>query len=155
MISKYNHRSASNDNLFVSLLLVLLALLYPILISLYVVLPFFIGLAGYLMIVGIRDDNIMQIFISFLYLLNLDINTSVPIFSSIIAVLLCYLFVFPRLRIIVNCKICVSAIMVISIYIIYFLVAYIFDFTFELEYVHIGILVLISMLLDIFLVAML
>jgi hypothetical protein len=154
----YNNKQySSNHDNFVALwiMLILLALLYPILISIYVVLPSFIGLAGYWMISGIRDDNLMPIFISSLYLINLDINTSVPIFSGIISVLLCYLFILPRFRIIANCKICTGIIIVISIYIIYFVVAYIFDFAFELDIVHVSLLILISIIIDILLVSML
>lgn len=154
----YNHKqySSNRDNsVALWIMLILLAVFYPIFISLYVVLPSFIGLAGYWMISGIRDDNLMPIFISSLYLINLDVNTSVPIFSGIISVLLCYLFILPRFRVIANCQICTSTIMVLSIYIIYFAVAYIFDFTFELDIVHISLLILISMILDILLVAML
>lgn len=156
MIYKHNQYQTKNRDNTVRLLIVstLFAIFYPILISFYVVLPLFIGLAGYLMILGIKNDNIAPILVSSLYLLLLDINTSIPIFSGIIATLLCYLLVLPRLRIILNCKICISAIIVSSIYIIYFIIAYIFDFAFELESVHVSMLVLVSMLLDIILVTM-
>lgn len=81
--------------------------------------------AGYMMIRGIMEQNYLPIIASCVYLVVLDINTSVPIFSSIIAVLLCYLMVLPRLKIIASCQVCANILLVLSIYLMYFYSIYI------------------------------
>jgi len=64
---------------------------YPMLISIYVFLPLFIGIMGYLFILGI-ERKLHYVLMSLLYFINLEANLSLPFFLTIIASLLVYLF---------------------------------------------------------------
>ena len=91
----------------------------------------FFGIAGYALVVGIRTRNTPLIIISALYLLNLEINLSLPIFCSIIAVLIFAMFVLPKLKALTNCEVCVFIASIVLLYIIYYMVLVIDDFIFS------------------------
>ncbi len=112
-------------------LFTILALVYPILISVHNFLPFFFGTAGYALVVGIHKRNTPLISISTLYLVNLEINLSLPLFCSIIAVLIFAMFVLPKLKALTNCKECVFIASIVLLYVIYYMVLVIDDFIFS------------------------
>jgi len=157
MIFEHREYRQKNDNYAMwQIIMLMIAIIYPMMVSMYVVLPLFIGLAGYFMIDGILNDKKIESFISFLYLTNLDLNTSVPVFSGVVAVLLCYLVVLPYAsRITSTCKTCTNILTVISVYIVYFVTIFIFDFIVDIDSHNASLLILMSVLVDILLVSLL
>jgi hypothetical protein len=110
--------------------LTIFSIVYPMLISIHSFLPFFFGVAGYVLMTGIRAQNTPMIIISGFYLLNLDINLSMPLFGSIIAVLLFYLLIFPKIKGWTHNKSFIPVLSVIFIYLTYFIVLFIDDLIF-------------------------
>ncbi len=124
-------------------------LFYPMLISIYVTLPLFIGFAGYLLLRGLEGDGWRFILLPILYLVNLEINLSLPIFLSLIAVLLHYLFIYPSLIFLKRCPICIAIISVLAIDMIYGGLIMIYDFIFTTSSVTINSQLLYSLIMDI------
>ena len=88
---------------------------YPILISVHVRLPLFIGFAGYLVLEGLEGRGWRYLIPAFIYLVNLEINLSLPLFLSFVAVLITYLFVYPHIIFMKRCRQCIAFISVIFI----------------------------------------
>ena len=124
-------------------------LFYPMLISIYVTLPLFIGFAGYLLLRGLEGEGWRFILLPILYLVNLEINLSLPIFLSLIAVLLHYLFIYPSLMFLKRCPICIAIISVLIIDLIYGGLIMIYDFIFTTSSVTINSQLLYSLIMDI------
>ncbi|MDY0194975.1 MAG: hypothetical protein RBR33_02810 [Sulfurovaceae bacterium] len=110
--------------------LTIFVILYPMFVSVHSFLPFFFGVAGYVFMTGIRAQNIPLIIISSFYLLNLEINLSMPLFGSIIAVLLFYLFIFPKIKGWMHNKSFIPVTSVMFIYLTYYIVLFIDDLIF-------------------------
>jgi len=129
-------------------------LLYPILISMYVSLPLFIGLAGYLIIWGIEGHGIRYIWLPFVYLLNLEANLSLPMFLSLLSTLLFYLTLYERIRYFKRCPVCVGLLSVMAIDLYYFLVLLGYDFIFDVSSISINAILLYSMIFDLIFVVL-
>jgi len=129
--------------------------LYPILISMYVSLPLFIGFAGYLIIWGIDGHGMKYIWFPLLYLLDLEANLSLPMFLSLLSVLLFYLTFYEKIRYFKRCPICVGALSVIMIDLYYFLVLLGYDFIFDSTSISINSILLYSMIFDLIFVVLL
>ena len=92
---------------------VVFVVIYPMLISIYVTLPLFVGFAGLIMVLGIEKEKYWHVFFAFLYMLNLEINLSLPIFLMPISALIFYNFVKDKLAFLKLCPVCVSIVSVI------------------------------------------
>jgi hypothetical protein len=101
------------------LFVITLVVLYPMLISIYVFLPLFIGFAGLLIIRGIEGKGYKYILIPLVYLVNLEINLSLPLLLILFSVLLYYLTLYGQVMYLKRCKICVSVLSVVIIDIYY------------------------------------
>lgn len=124
-------------------------IIYPMLLSIYVTLPLFIGFAGLIFILGLKKHNNYYILFSFIYMLNLEINLSLPLFLLPIAVLLFYIFVSKKLLFLKLCQVCIYIITVVSINIIYFLLVAGYDFIEFQNSINYDNLILFSILYDI------
>jgi hypothetical protein len=111
----------------------LFVLFYPMLISIYVFLPLFIGVMGYMLILGIEQGRISYIIVSLLYLVNLDVNLSLPFFMVTIAILLVYLFLYPHFRYFRKCHVCTPLLTVLMIDLVYLGLLLAYDFIFSTE----------------------
>ncbi len=100
-------------------LIILFVILYPMFISIYVFLPLFIGFAGLLIIRGIEGKGYKYILIPIIYLVNLEINLSLPLLLSLFAILLYYLVLYSKVMYLKRCKICVVVISVVLIDVFY------------------------------------
>ena len=103
-------------------------IVYPMLVSIYVTMPLFIGFAGLMLILGIDEGRIWQIILSILYMINLEINLSLPLFLIPTSVAIYMLFFKNKLSLLKLCPICIKIATVIFINIIYFLLLYAYDF---------------------------
>ena len=130
-------------------------LLYPILISMYVFLPLFIGFAGYMIIWGIDGHGVRYIWFPLLYLLNLEANLSLPMFLSLLAILLFYLTLYERIRYFKRCSVCVGLLSVVALDIYYFILILGYDFMFDTTSIFINSLLLYSLVFDLIFVVLL
>ncbi|MCF6206653.1 MAG: hypothetical protein L3J47_07160, partial [Sulfurovum sp.] len=136
------------QNLLLWLLVILFVLFYPMFISIYVYLPLFIGVMGYILIRGIDQGRISYIVISLLYLINMDINLSLPFFLVSIAILFVYIFMYPHFVHFRKCKVCTPFLTVLMIDLVYlgFLLAY--DFVFQTENIILDDILLYPLVVD-------
>ena len=131
------------------------ALFYPMLISIYVTLPLFIGFAGYLFMLGLHGKGTRYLLVPGLYLINLEINLSLPLFLSLAAVLLTELFVYPRLHFFKRCTLCVAMMSVLAIDLIYLGLIVLYDFIFASGSIEINTLLFYSLGMDLLAVVLL
>jgi len=128
---------------------VLTIIIYPMLISMYVTLPLFVGFAGLMMVIGIEEERRAYTLFALIYMLNLEINLSLPMFIMPISVMVFYIFIKDKLAIIKLCKICVRVVSVILINAIYFFILANYDFITDQSSVNYDSLLLSSVLFDI------
>jgi len=126
-------------------------LYYPTMISIHVKLPLLIGIFGYLFIKGLDGKGFRYIIIPLIYLLNLEINLSLPILLSLFSVIVVYLTIYPKLIFLKRCPICIAIISVTFIDIFYFIFILIYDFIFSVSSIGVNSLLLFSLVTDIIL----
>jgi len=121
----------------------------------YVYLPLLIGFSGYMIIWGIDGHGVRYIWFPLLYLLNLEANLSLPMFLSLLAVLLFYLTLYERIRYFKRCNVCVGLLSVAAIDIYYFILLLGYDFMFDTTSIFINSLLLYSLVFDLIFVVLL
>jgi hypothetical protein len=136
------------QKLLVWTVILLFVLFYPMLISIYVFLPLFTGVMGYMLILGMEKGKITYVIVSLLYLLNLDVNLSLPFFLASIAILFVYIFFYPHLIHFRKCKVCTPFLSVLLIDVVYlaFLMAY--DFIFQADNIILDDILLYPLVVD-------
>ena len=127
----------------------LFVLYYPTMISIHVTLPLMIGIAGYLIIRGLEGEGFVYILMPILYLLNLEINLSLPILLSLFSVLVYYLSMYHRLVFLKRCPRCISVISVIFIDIFYLGFILLYDFIFSTFSIDLDSNLVFSLVIDI------
>ena len=136
-------------NLLIFLFWLLLVIVYPAIISMYVTLPLFIGFSGLMLVLGIEKEKPVYVILSFLYMLSLEINLSLPILLIEIASIIYYLFILDKLSILKHCKKCIYIITVISINLIYFVLLSGYDFITSQNSIDYNYIILYSIIFDI------
>ncbi len=122
---------------------------YPMLISIYVTLPLFVGFAGLIFVLGLDEENYSYLFFSAVYMLNLEINLSLPLLLMLISALIFYNYVKEKLAILKLCKKCVYISTVLLINLIYFLLLAGYDFVTDQNSVNYDHLLVFSFIYDI------
>ena len=112
------------------LFLFFFVLLYPMLVSMYTVLPPLIGLAGYIFIVNINSKKVYSVS-AFFYLLNLDLNLTLPLFLSTAITVLILMFIYEPLKRLVRCRVCLLFVLIVLIDFIYYVNLFVYDFIFN------------------------
>ncbi len=135
-------------------LLFLFVIVYPLLVSMYTILPPLIGLAGYLMIIHIDDKKIYSIS-AFFYLLNLDLNLTLPLFLSSSIIILILMFIYEPLNRLVRCRVCLLFILIVIIDFSYYMSLFVYDFIFTSTTVIGDMLLVYYIVIDIFVGVML
>lgn len=130
-------------------------LFYPMLISIYVFLPVLIGLMGYLLILGIHKNHSSYIFISVLYLLNLEINLSLPFFLTIISALLVYILFYRPMLHFKGCDVCKSIVTVLILDFFYLGLLLAYDFMFQSTTIVLDDILFYSLVTDLLIAVML
>lgn len=128
---------------------------YPMLISIYVFLPLMIGFMGYVLILGIDRPRLSYVLISLIYLVNLEVNLSLPLFLSALTIMLFYITIYPHLHVLKKCKVCIPLLSVIFIDLLYFVMLLGYDFIFDESSIVIDQLLLYSLVVDILMVFLL
>ena len=131
------------------------ALFYPMLVSIYVFLPLFIGASSYFLVEGVEKRDPGFIFFASIYLVNLEVNLSLPLFLTIISSFVFYLLLYPYLRHFRRCKFCKALLSVIVLDVMYLGALLAFDFVFQTHSVVLDTLLLYSLVVDMLVVVFL
>jgi len=140
---------------FVWIIILLFIVIYPMLISVYVFLPLFIGIVGYFFIRGIEELKIQYLIVPAIYVMNLEVNLSLPLFLMIISFFLVYVLFYQNLTYFRRCQICKPILSVILIDIFYLGMLLSYDFIFQTSSVVLDTLLLYSFIVDILVVVIL
>ena len=141
--------TSNSVKIFKIIFWLIIVLLYPMLISIYVTLPLFIGFAGLMFIIGIEKDKLIYTLFATLYMLNLEINLSLPLFLLLISTTIFYIFLNNKLHFLKLCRVCVYVLTVVSINLIYFFVLTLYDIVTHQHSINYDGLIAISIIYDI------
>ncbi|KIM13255.1 MAG: hypothetical protein KU38_00930 [Sulfurovum sp. FS08-3] len=119
-------RSALN-----SLVLWCFIVLYPIIASIYAFSPPLLGIAAFVLIDSIEKGERESLFMVLVYMLNIDVNFSMPMFLSIFSTLLIYTLIFPKLSVFNHCKLCVALIVVAIFNLLYLEMILLYSYIFQ------------------------
>ena len=133
----------------------LFIIFYPMLISIYVFLPLFVGVMGYLLMKGIDENRIFYILLALLYFINLEVNLSLPFFLTTLISLLVYVFFYHHLNYFRKCVICRPILSVILIDGFYLLSLLAYDFIFQTHTIVLDNILLYSLIVDLLVVVVL
>ena len=133
----------------------LFVIFYPMLISIYVFLPLFIGTMGYLLMKGIEENRIFYILLPFLYFINLEVNLSLPFFLTMITSLIVYVFFYHHLNYFRKCMICRPILSVLLIDGLYLISLLAYDFVFQTHTIVLDYILLYSLIVDLLVVVVL
>ena len=147
---KYDSFEEKGLTLFQKVLLVLFVAVYPLLVSMYTMLPPLIGLAGYAFIINIEKERAYA-FAPLIYLLNLDLNLSLPLFFSIFIIMMVYMFIYKPIKRLVRCKVCSLFSLIVIIDFLYYLSLFLYDFMFNTSTVLADMLLIYYIVIDILL----
>jgi len=128
---------------------------YPMLISIYVFMPLMIGLMGYLFIKGLRENKWLYIMISFIYITNLELNLSLPMFLILLSILLVYIILDNLGFFDIKCSICHNLLSAFLVDIVYFIMLMGYDFIFQTQSIVVDELLLYSLIVDLIVVVVL
>ena len=133
----------------------LFIIFYPMLISIYVFLPLFIGTMGYLLMKGISENRIFYVLFALLYFTNLEVNLSLPFFLTTIISLIIYVFFYHHLDYFRKCVICRPILSVLLIDGLYLLSLLAYDFVFQTQTIVLDNILLYSLIVDLLVVVVL
>jgi len=122
---------------------------YPMFVSMYTMLPPLIGIAAYFLIISIEKEE-MYVFAPLLYLINLDLNLSLPLFLSTAITVLVYLFVYTPLKRLIRCRVCLLFALIFIIDLTYYISLFVYDFIFQTSTVLADMLLIYYIAIDIF-----
>jgi len=137
------------------LIAILFVIFYPMLISIYVFIPLMIGFMGYVLLLGIDRPRIIYIIFGAVYLINLEVNLSLPLFLSIIVVIIFYLTIYPKLMVFKKFRWSIPLLSVIFIDLIYIIFLLSYDFIFSESSIVLDKLMIYSFVVDILMVFLL
>ena len=110
--------------------LLFFVLFYPFLVSIYTMLPPLIGLAGYVIISNF-EKNILYAWSGFFYLINLELNSSLPLFLSFFLIILVYALIYSNLKLLIRCRICLLFALMVIIDFSYYVGLFLYDIIFD------------------------
>lgn len=131
------------------LLLTVFVILYPMLVSIYVFFPLFIGFSGWMILLGIEGKGPLYVLIPLIYLVNLEINLSLPLLMTLFATLFYYLTLFDRVMILKKCKYCVAVLSVLLIDLYYLGSLMVYDLLMDTSSIVIDKLLWYSLIADV------
>jgi hypothetical protein len=128
---------------------------YPMLISIYVFLPLFIGAMSYMFILGLEKEKTAYILISIFFMMNIEVNLSLPTFLIIISALLFYVLIYPSLRHFRKCRVCRPILSVLLLDLLYLACLFSYDFVFQTQSIVLDKILLYSLVVDMLIVVIL
>jgi len=142
-------------NTLLSIVILFFILFYPMLISIYVFFPLFIGAISYILLQGLEKKKTTYILIAIIFLLNLEINLSLPLFLSLITAFIFYVTLYPSLLHFRRCKLCKPLLSVLILNFLYLGSLFAFDFIFDLDSVTLDSILFYSLIVDLLVVVLL
>ena len=130
------------------MLLLAFVLFYPFLVSIYTMLPPLIGFVGYIIISNF-EKNTLYAWSGFFYLINLELNSSLPLFLSFFLVILVYALVYSSLKLLIRCRICLLFALMVIIDFSYYVGLFLYDIIFDTSSVIGDMLLLYYIVVDI------
>ncbi len=121
---------------------------YPMIFTLYNFSPPLLGIASYLLLDAFERRDNMFIALAIVYMLNIDINFSMPMFLDILTTLFLYIVIYPKLLVINHCKMCVASIIVILFNLIYLELTLLYGYIFQVEIVEIDSVLFVYLIFD-------
>ncbi len=122
---------------------------YPVLVSIYSMLPPLIGLAGYIIISNVNKNKIYAL-AGMVYLLNLELNLTLPMLLSIFVVVMTYIFLYSPLKLLIRCRVCFLFSMIVIIDAFYYLTLFLYDAMFQTTTVVSDMMLVYYIMVDIF-----
>ncbi len=141
--------------IFFWIAVVFFILFYPMLISIYVFLPLLIGAMSYVLILGLDKEKSLSLPIAIIYLINLEVNLSLPLFLTIISSFLFYVTLYPSLKHFRKCKVCKPLLSVVLLDLFYLGALFMFDFIFQTQSIVLDSILLYSLVVDMLIVVLL
>jgi len=99
---------------------------YPMLTSIYPLLPPLIGIAG-LVIIYNMDKNVIYPLAGMLYLVHLDLNLTLPFMLSIFSVIFIRMFIYSTAKLMIRCKICLTLFLILLVDAFYYINLFLYD----------------------------
>ena len=128
---------------------------YPMLISIYVFLPLFIGAMSYMFVLGLEKEKTAYVLISIFFMMNIEVNLSLPTFLIIISALLFYVLIYPSLRHFRKCKVCRPILSVLLLDLLYLACLFSYDFVFQTQSIVLDKILIYSLVVDMLIVVIL
>ena len=128
---------------------------YPMLISIYVFLPLLIGAMGYMLVQGLERQKSPFVLLAIVYMVNLEVNLSLPLFLIIISTLLFYVLIYPYLKHFRRCKICRPLLSVLFLDLVYLGCLFSYDFIFQTQSIILDEILLYTLIVDMLVVVIL
>jgi len=150
-----DHVAKQKHTVLFWLMAILFIFFYPMLISIYVFLPLLIGAMGYILVQGLEKEKSSFILIAIVYMVNLEVNLSLPIFLAIISTLLFYLLSYPYLKHFQRCQICRPLLSVLFLDMMYLGCLFSYDFIFQTQSIVLDEILLYSLIVDMLIVVIL
>ena len=145
----------SEHKIFFLIAVVFFILFYPMLISIYVFLPLLIGAMSYVLISALDKEKSFSLPLAILYLINLEVNLSLPLFLTIISALIFYVTLYSSLKYFRKCKICKPILSVFLLDFFYLGALFSFDFIFQTQSIVLDNILLYSLVVDMLIVVLL
>jgi len=99
---------------------------YPMLVSIYPLLPPLIGIAG-LVIIYNTDKNIVYPLSGMLYLVNLDLNLTLPFLLSIFSAIFIKIFIYSPAKLMIRCRVCLNLFIILLVDAFYYIGLFLYD----------------------------
>jgi hypothetical protein len=150
-----DHVTKAQHGLFFWLFASIFIFVYPMLISIYVFLPLLIGAMGYMLVQGLERGRTSFILLAIVYMVNLEVNLSLPIFLAVISSLLFYILLYPSLKHFRRCTICRALLSVIFLDLMYLGCLFSYDFIFQTQSIILDEILLYTLIVDMLVVVIL
>jgi hypothetical protein len=150
-----DHVTQVQHGLFFWLFASIFIFFYPMLISIYVFLPLLIGAMGYMLVQGLEREKASFILLAIVYMVNLEVNLSLPIFLTVISSLFFYILVYPSLKHFRRCTICRALLSVLFLDLMYLGCLFSYDFIFQTQSIILDEILLYTLIVDMLVVVVL
>jgi hypothetical protein len=150
-----DHVTKAQHGLFFWLFASIFIFFYPMLISIYVFLPLLIGAMGYMLVQGLEREKASFILLAIVYMVNLEVNLSLPIFLTVISSLFFYILVYPSLKHFRRCTICRALLSVLFLDLMYLGCLFSYDFIFQTQSIILDEILLYTLIVDMLVVVIL
>ena len=148
MIYHDRHKNKQSIGFWEWFPLIGIVIFYPMLVSIYTILPPLIGIAGLVIITNI-DRNKVYALAGMLYLVNLDLNLTLPSLLSLFSAIIIYALVYPTTKLMIRCKKCLALFLIILMNTVFYTTLFLYDVIFSSKIIVADSMLILYILLDI------